>query len=65
MGGGKMKKNAALSSIFAAAIFLLYLFGLYKACFDARYSAKEMAAAILIPPYTLIVGGYEFSRVLF
>lgn len=54
----KTKQN----SIILAIILAVYLLGLFKACFDDRYSAKEMTAAILFPPYTLIIGGYELSR---
>ena len=48
-----------------AFIAFLYLYGLYNAWFNSKYSAKEATASIIIPPYAVYIGGYEIIRSFF
>lgn len=46
------------------ALFLLYIFGIYKIIVDDhRYTTKDVAIAFFVPPYRWWVGGKEVYRI--
>jgi hypothetical protein len=50
--------------VFGAALFLLYIFGMYKIVVDDhRYTTKDVAIGMFVFPYPWWVGGKEIYRI--
>ena len=56
--------GSAVTVVFGAALFLLYIFGMYKiVADDHRYTTKDVAIGLIVFPYPWWVGGKEVYRI--
>lgn len=56
--------SGAVTVVFGIALFLLYIFGMYKiVADDHRYTTKDVVIGLVVFPYPWWVGGKEVYRI--